>query len=134
MPLYQGCLPGLCITGEVVMNCFRMIRRLAVVVAGLAGALLALCAAAVPAAFAGVAVPLGGDPHGRPGLTSPQTGPPGWSKSPPLPAHAHALATGGLPGWQIALIASGTALLVIAVAVIVYRTRAARRRVAVSAA
>lgn len=111
------------------MNCFRMIRRLAVVVAGLAGTLLASCGA-VPPAFAGVAVPLGGDPHGRPGLT----GPPGLNKNPPLPAHAHALATGGLPGWQMALIASGTALLVIAVAVIVYRTRAARRRVTVSAA
>jgi hypothetical protein len=116
------------------MNCFRMIRRLAVVVAGLAGALLASCAFMPPIAFAGVAVPLGGDPHGRPGLTSPQTGPPGGSEHPPLPAHAHALATGGLLGWQIALIASGTALLVVAVAVIVYRTRAARRRVTVSAA
>jgi hypothetical protein len=115
------------------MNSFRMIRRLAVVVAGLAGALLASCGA-VPPAFAGVAVPLGGDPHGRPGLTSPQTGPPGGSEHPPLPAHAHALATGGLPGWQIALIASGTALLVIAVAVIAYRMRAARRRVTVRAA
>jgi len=134
MPLYQGWPPGLCITGEVVMNCFRMVRRLAVIVAGLAGALLAFCAAAVPAAFAGVAVPLGGDPHGRPGLTDPKAGPPGLNENPPLPAHAHALATGGLPGWQIALIVSGTALLVIAVAVIVYRTRAARRRVTVSAA
>jgi len=115
------------------MNCFRMIRRLAVVVAGLAGTLLASCGA-VPPAFAGVAVPLGGDPHGRPGLTDPKAGPPGLNENPPLPAHAHALATGGLPGWQMALIASGTVLLVIAVAVIVYRTRAARRRVTVSAA
>jgi hypothetical protein len=81
-----------------------------------------------------VAVPLGGDPHGRPGLTDPKAGPPGLNENPPLPAHAHALATGGLPGWQMALIASGTVLLVIAVAVIVYRTRAARRRVTVSAA
>ena len=111
------------------MNCFRMIRRLAVVAAGLAGALLASCGA-VPPAFAGVAVPLGGDPHGRPGLT----GPSGLNKNPPLPAHAHALATGGLPGWQMALFASGTALLVITVAVIAYRMRAARRRVTVSAA
>jgi hypothetical protein len=133
MPLYQGCPPRLCIMGEVVMNSFRLIRRLAVIVTGLAGAMLASCGA-VPPAFAGVAVPLGGDPHGRPGLTSPQTGPPGLNKNPPLPAHAHALATGGLPGWQMALIATGAALLVIAVAVIVYRTRAARRRVTVSAA
>jgi len=95
------------------MNCFRMIRRIAVISAGLAGALLAFFAAAVPAAFASVAAPLGGDPHGRPRLTGAQTGP---------------------LDWQIVLIASGTALLAIAVAVSIYRMRAARRRVTVSAA
>jgi hypothetical protein len=100
------------------MNSFRTIRRLAVMVTGLTGALLASCGA-VPPAFAGVAQPLGGDPHGRPGLTGP---------------HAHALATVGLPGWQIALIVSGAALLAIAAVALVYRTRAARRRVTVSAA
>ena len=115
------------------MNSFRMIRRLAVIAAGLAGALLAFCAAMAPVAFAGVVVPLGGDPHGRPGLASPPPGPPGWDKHPPLPAHAHALAAGGLPGWQIALIASGAVLLAVAAAA-VYRTRAARHRVTVSAA
>jgi hypothetical protein len=39
-----------------------------------------------------------------------------------------------MPGWQIALIAAGAALLAGALAVTVYRMRAARRRVTVSAA
>jgi hypothetical protein len=39
-----------------------------------------------------------------------------------------------MPGWQIALIAAGAALLGAAVAVTVNRMRAARRRVTVSAA
>ena len=60
--------------------------------------------------------------------------PPGWDKHPPLPTHAHALVAGGTPGWQIALSAAGAALLGAALAVIVYRLRAARRRVTVSTA
>jgi len=39
-----------------------------------------------------------------------------------------------MPGWQIALIAVGAALLIGALAVTVYVTRAARRRVTVSTA
>jgi hypothetical protein len=113
------------------MNRFHTIRRLAVILTGLTGALLAFCAGAEPAALASV---LGGDPHGRPGLASPRPEPPpGWNKHPPLPTHAHALVTGGMPGWQIALIAAGAALLA-ALAVTVYLMRAARRRVTVSAA
>jgi len=103
------------------MNRFHTIRRLAVVLTGLTGALLAFCAGTAPAAFASV---LGGDPHGRPGLVSPP--------EPPLP-QTHALATGGMPGWQIALIVAA-ALLGAALAVTVQRLRAARRRVTVSTA
>jgi hypothetical protein len=104
------------------MNRLHTIRRLAMILTGLTGALLAFCAGAAPAAFASV---LGGDPHGRPGLVSPP--------EPPLP-QAHALATGGMPSWQIALIVAGAALLGAALAVTVQRLRAARRRVTVSAA
>jgi hypothetical protein len=111
------------------MNRLHTIRRLAMILTGLTGALMAFGAGAAPAALASV---LGGDPHGRPGLVSPPE-PTGWNH-PPLPTHAHALATGGMPGWQIALIAAGAALLGAAVAVTVNRMRAARRRVTVSAA
>jgi ABC-type antimicrobial peptide transport system permease subunit len=132
------------------MNSLRIIiGRLAVIVGGLTGALLAFWSGTGPAAMA---ASLGGDPRGHPGLPYghtglpyhhpavtyaqpvPPPGPPGWNKHPPLPAHAHALATSGMPGWQIALIAVGAALLAAALAVAVYRIRAARRRVAVSAA
>jgi hypothetical protein len=119
------------------MNRLHTIGRLAVILAGLAGSLLAFIASTGPAAFA---ASLGGAPHGRPGLiyghpalASPPPGPPGWNKHPPLPAHAHTLVT-GMPGWQIALIVAGAALLGAALAVLVYRTRTARRRVTVSAA
>ena len=73
------------------------IRRLAAILAGLAGALLAVAAAA-PAALAGPFPPR----------------PPGWDKHPPLPppgAGIHVVVVGGMPGWQIALIAIGAALL-----------------------
>ena len=113
------------------MNPCHTIGRLAVILTGLTGALLASCAGAAPAALASV---LGGDPHGRPGLASPRPEPPGWDKNPQLPTHAHALVTGGMPGWQIALIVAGAALLAGALVVTAYQMRAARRRVTVSAA
>jgi hypothetical protein len=116
------------------MNRFHTISRLAVVLSGLAGALAAFCAGAAPAAFALAASPLGGDPRGHPGLVRPRPASPGASQQPLLPAHAHALATGGMPGWQIALIMAGAALAAAGLALIVYRMRAARRRVSVSAA
>jgi hypothetical protein len=60
--------------------------------------------------------------------------PPGWYKHPPLPAHAHTAAAGGMPGWQVTLIAAAAVLLAAALAVIVYRIRGARRRVTASTA
>jgi hypothetical protein len=116
------------------MNRFPIIGRLAVIVSGLAGALLALCANAAPAAFAAVVTPWGGDPRGHGGLATVRPKPPGWNKHAPLPEHAQALATGDMPGWQITLIAAAAALLAAALAVVVYRLRATRRRVTVSAA
>ncbi len=108
------------------MNGIRHIRRLASVLAGLAGVLLA-SAAAVPAAFAG---------------TNPIPDPPGYVGDPyigtspvaPVPATTvHVINTGGMPGWQITLIAIAAALLTATVAVLLDRARATRRN-AVTAA
>jgi hypothetical protein len=98
------------------MNPIRHIRRVAGALAGLAGALLAL-AATVPAAFA----------SGRPL-------PPGINKHPPLPVQVHTVVVGGTPGWQIALIAAGAALLAATVAILADRARASRRKVITAAA
>ena len=53
-----------------IMNRFRFISGVAVVVVGLSGALLGLGAGVVPAAVAATMVAVGGGPHGRPGLAS----------------------------------------------------------------
>ena len=110
------------------------IRRLACVLAGLASALLASVSAAAPAAFATTSPgPAGPAPAGFPPVKLPPL-PAGWYKHPPLPAHTHAVITGGTPGWQITLIAAGAVLLTAALAVTIYRSRAVRRRVAAPAA
>ena len=67
------------------------IRRILTALATLAGALLAFTAAS-PAAFA-VRVP-----------------PPGGTSGPVQPPQVHTIVVGGLPGWQITLIAAGAAL------------------------
>src|SRR5262249_39219869 len=85
---------------EIAMNRIRHIRRLAAALTGLAGALLAF-AGAVSAARAW-RLP----PH-----------PPGWNKHPPV-SHVHAVVIGGMPGWQITLIAIAAALLAATVAVL----------------
>jgi hypothetical protein len=80
------------------------VRRLA---AGLAGALLAVAAVA-PTALA------------RPFPPRPS----GWDKHPPLPPRGAAIrivVVGGMPGWQIALIAVGAALLAATAAVLADR-------------
>jgi hypothetical protein len=104
------------------MTCIRHFRRLAATVAGLAGALVA---------FAGAAPAAPAKPKPWPAL------PPGWNKHPPLThrygtgaghqAPVHTVVLGGMPGWQIALIAVGAALLA-ATAVAVYRVWATGRR------
>lgn len=102
------------------------IRRAAGLLAGLTLAWLAVAVAA-PAAFAVQAPPGGG-----PGSAAPLAG----GKHPPVtPAHmagsAHQVRTivvGGMPGWQIALIAVMAALITAFAAVLVERTRVGRRR------
>ena len=102
------------------------IPYLASVLAGLAGILLA-SAAAVPAAFAGTnPIP---DPPGY-------TGDPYIGTAPVVPLRAatvRVVTTGGMPGWQITLIALGAALLAAMVAVLLARTRAARRNAVTTA-
>jgi hypothetical protein len=108
----------------------NLIRRLTAALAGLAGALLAFAAVA-PAALAQSFPPR----------------PPGWDKHPPLPpeqvtgpvlgpnragyppiSHVHTVVVGGMPGWQIALIAIGAALLAATAAVLAYRAWTIRRK------
>jgi hypothetical protein len=111
------------------MNAIWHIRRLAGILAGLAGVLLA-SAAAVPAAFAGTnPIP---DPPGY--IGDPYIGTMGTGPVAAVPATTvHVINNGGMPGWQITLIAIGAALLGAAVAVLLNRVRATRRN-AVTAA
>jgi hypothetical protein len=87
---------------------FRPIRRLAGILAALASALLA-AAAAAPAAFARP-IPLA----------------PGRDATVQLPP-VQTVVVGGMPGWQIAVIAAAAAVLAAAVAVILDRVRTAHR-------
>ena len=109
------------------MNPVRQIRRIAGVLAG-ACALLAF-AAASPAMAARIPVPAlwVGVPEPYPG-----------ANLPPVPSQIHAVTrtvlAGGMPGWQITLIAVGAALLAAVAAVLADRARAARRHVIATAA
>ena len=112
------------------MNPIRYLRRFVAALAALAGVLLAV-AVATPAAFAS------GQPPPLPPIRE---------KHPPLtpvhihqpvhqaPVPAHTVIIGGMPGWQIALIAIGAALLAAIVAVLVDRAWAARRKTITAAA
>jgi hypothetical protein len=84
------------------------IRRILAAVATLAGALMALAAA--PAAYASL------PPHGGSGAG---TG--------GAPTTVPVIAAGGMPGWQIALIAFGAALAGAAVAILLERAQMARK-------
>jgi biopolymer transport protein ExbB/TolQ len=50
------------------------------------------------------------------------------------PPAIHTVVTGGMPGWQITLIATGAALFAAVVAVLLDRVRAARRGITARAA
>ena len=97
------------------MNRIRRIRRLTAVLAGLACAWLGVATTST-AAFAQNAVfPV---PDGTGGKVAPAAA---------VPAITRVVVAGGMPGWQIALIAIGAAVFAAASAVLVYRALAARR-------
>ena len=111
------------------MNPIRHIRRSLAVLAGLPCAWLGLAAAA-PAAFARIIPPPGGI-----GSVSASAG------SGTVPSSGAVTVTvtrivmvGGMPGWQIALIAVGAALFAAASAVLAYRALATRRQTVAAAA
>jgi hypothetical protein len=102
------------------------IRRIIVTLAGLATAALAFTAAS-PAAFAVRVPPPGGAASGTTRSVP-------WPKTAPAPAQAHTVVIGGMPGWQIALIAAVAALLAAVLAVSLDRAWAARRHVSAPSA
>ena len=102
------------------MNPLKRIRRFAAVLAGLAGALVAF--GATPA-FA-VHVPPPGSGSGV------STSPAGTT----APVEVHTVVVGGMPGWQITLIAIVAALLAATVAVLLDRARRSRRKAIAAAA
>jgi hypothetical protein len=91
------------------------LRRFLGLLAGSAFALLALAITA-PAALATLPPPV-----------------PGGTTVVPPPV-IHTVVTGGMPGWQITLIATGAALFAAVVAVLLDRARAARRGITARAA
>ena len=118
------------------MDPHHAIHRLTHILAGLAGAAVAcatVACAAMPAALAATSpraarpASAGSRPANWPALA------PGWNKHPPLPAHTHAITSGGMPGWQLTLIAAA-ALLAAALAVTGYQILAARQRATASPA
>jgi hypothetical protein len=90
------------------------ISRITVMLAGCAGAVLAV-STTTPPAYATLPPPV-----------------PGGTKAVPSPA-VHTIVIGGMPGWQITIIAAGAALLAAVLAVIADRTWTTHRRQAASA-
>lgn len=85
------------------------IRRIAVILGGLAASFLV----ALTGATAALAYPVP---------------PQGGTAGPVQPPTVHTIVAGGMPGWQIALIAIGAAILAAALAVTLDRARTAHRR------
>ena len=108
------------------MNRCHALGHLAVVVAGLAGAVVAFAAA--PAALASAS-----PRPARPLTWADPLLPPGWNKHPrlPDPARVHTALAHGIPGWQLTLMAITILLLVATLVAIAYpgpgRTRADER-------
>jgi hypothetical protein len=106
-PARQGTCPPM-----AARNAGARLRRFAATLAALISGLMALAATA-PAALA-MPVPPGGQ-SGSADVT------------PVPPTIVRVVATGGMAGWQITLIALGAALLAAAAAVLLYRALAGRR-------
>jgi hypothetical protein len=107
------------------IHCCHHFRRTAAVLGAFAASVLVVLTGAT-AAFAYDLPPSGGG-----GATTSATLPPlppGLTKHPPLPAQAHVAVIGGMPGWQIALIAIGAAIFAAALAVTLDRVRTAHRQ------
>jgi len=116
------------------MNPIRRLRRIAVVQAGLAAGLVAFATPAFarlphPSQLGVAVTPAAARPGAIPGTE--------FRPSAPLPAPVrtvtHTVVVGGMPIWQIALIAAGAALLAAALAVLADRALAARRRTVATA-
>jgi hypothetical protein len=101
------------------MRSTQLIRRFAGILTGLAATLVVFGAGA-PAAFATLAP----DPGGAGGA------------APPASIHTvvRTVVVGGMPGWQIALIAAGAALVAATAAVLIGRARTAHQNLVTSAA
>ena len=92
--------------GTAARQAAARLRRLAAALAAVTCTLLA-SAAVMPAAWAVNVIPAGGGPVQAPAVGT--------------------VTAGGMPGWQITLIALGAALVAATAAVLVDRARAARR-------
>ena len=99
------------------MNRHKYIRRIVGLLAGLSGVMVAL--GSTPA-FAVRVPPVSGGVAG--------------AAVPAAPVPVHTIVAGGMPGWQIALIAAGAALVAATVAVFLDRARATRRKPVTTAA
>jgi hypothetical protein len=95
------------------------VRRLTAALTGLAGALLAFAAAAPAALASGPGPPPIREKHPPP--------PYGHWTRPVYKVPVHTVVIGGMPGWQIALIAIGAALLAATAAVLLDRARTAAK-------
>ena len=102
------------------MTHMQHVRRLVGILTGLAAALVAAIAIA-PSAFAMVDPPPGGP------LSRFEPQPVANLQHPQVPVHTHTAVAIGMPGWQIALIAVGAAIVAAALAVLLDRALATRR-------
>jgi hypothetical protein len=103
---------------EIVMSHLYRYRHVVRALAALACTLLALAASA-PAAFA---MRTGLEGSGQSPLPLSNGKNPTYTLT-----HAHTVVTGGIPGWQLAVIVIGAALLTMSIALIGHRVKAAHR-------